>query len=1040
MGSGFRSHGAARRVRRAAVAAFLVVAGFAATGASPARADGAPPDAVDDTAAVVTGHTQWLWVLSNDTDPDGDTLTVSGATQPTGGGTIDCTSLYMCNYTAPATAVTETFTYTVSDGHGEIDTATVTITVTANRAPTALDDTFVVAVGHIQTLNVLVNDSDPDGDQLVVSANTPLTDSSAFLTCVSEKYACLYRAPTAVGTDSFTYTVSDGAGGTATATATITIVENHPPVAHDDTYVVATGHTEVLSLTSNDTDPDGDPVGIRETTTPTGGGTLECIVGAYCLYTAPMVAGTDSFTYTAGEAFGGTDTATVTITVVANRQPDAVDDTLVIATGHSDFIPVVSNDSDPDGDGISVSGNTPPTGGGTVDCTYNVYFCWYTAPATAGTDSFTYTVSDGAGGTDTATVTITVVPNQAPDAVDDEVSVRTGHTEWIPVMSNDVDPDDLSLVVTAATPPTGGGTVDCPTYSSACVYTAPATTGTDSFTYTVSDGHGGTDTATVTITILPNTAPIAVDDTATVTAGHTQSLYVTSNDSDPDGDAVGVSSVGSPSHGTVDCTSGYYCSYTAPATGDTDSFTYTASDGAGGTSTATVTVTIIGNRPPDAVDDTVTVRPGETTYVNALFNDADPDGDPVTISAVTQPVGGGTVGCTLPYTCYYTAPTSLGTDSFTYTVSDGYGGTDTATVAVAVVANRAPEAIDDSVTTPEDTPGFISVIWNDTDPEGDVLNARGSGSGDRGLGTFSCVNSYCEYIPTANVSGTDSFTYTVDDGHGGTDTGTATVTITPVNDAPAAVDDALTTDQGVAGTISVLTNDSDADSDGLSVASSTPGAHGTVSCTPTGACTYTPAAGFAGTDGFTYTVSDGHGGTDDGSVTVTVKPVTPPTLTCRGQRATPTTVTTEGGRRVVTGTGGPDVIIGTDAGETIRGLGGNDIICALGGDDVVEAGGGNDVVDAGTGADTVNGGDGNDTILGGEGDDVLLSGGGGNDTIDGGSGDDRILGDGGNDVLNGGPGHDDIRGGDGNDTIDGGPDGDTCSGDTGRNTVTHCEP
>ena len=102
-------------------------------GASPARADGAPPDAVDDTAAVVTGHTQWLWVLTNDTDPDGDTLTVSGATQPTGGGTIDCSYQHMCNYTAPATAGTETFTYTVSDGHGEIDTATVTITVTDNR-------------------------------------------------------------------------------------------------------------------------------------------------------------------------------------------------------------------------------------------------------------------------------------------------------------------------------------------------------------------------------------------------------------------------------------------------------------------------------------------------------------------------------------------------------------------------------------------------------------------------------------------------------------------------------------------------------------------------------------------------------------------------------------------------------------------------------------------------------------------------------------------------------------------------------------------
>jgi Ca2+-binding RTX toxin-like protein len=423
-----------------------------------------------------------------------------------------------------------------------------------------------------------------------------------------------------------------------------------------------------------------------------------------------------------------------------------------------------------------------------------------------------------------------------------------------------------------------------------------------------------------------------------------------------------------------------------------------------------------------------------------LANDADPDGDALRISAVTSPTGGGTVDCTtFSDLCAYMAPAAAGTDSFTYTASDPYGATDTATVTITVLGNRAPDAADDAVTTPEDTPAYIWVLSNDTDPEGDVLNARGSGSGARGLGSFTCNGPTCEYTPKANVSGTDSFTYTVDDGRGGTDTGTVTVTVTPVNDAPSAVDDALTTDQGVAGTVAVLANDSDADGDGLSVATATPGAHGTVSCSPTGTCTYRPDAGFSGTDVFTYTVSDGHGGTDDGSVSVTIKPVEPPALTCRGRRATPTTVTTERGRRTVLGTDGPDVIIGTDAGETIRGMGGNDTICALGGDDLVEAGGGNDVVDAGTGADTVNGGDGNDTILGGEGDDVLLSGGGGNDTIDGGPGDDHIHGDGGNDLLDGGPGRDDISGGGGNDTIDGGPDADTCSGDAGHNSVTRCE-
>ena len=99
----------------------------------------------------------------------------------------------------------------------------------------------------------------------------------------------------------------------------------------------------------------------------------------------------------------------------------------------------------------------------------------------------------------------------------------------------------------------------------------------------------------------------------------------------------------------------------------------------------------------------------------------------------------------------------------------------------------------------------------------------------------------CTYTPAANYHGADTFTYTISDGNGGTDTATVTVTVTPVNDAPVAVDDTLATSEDTAGIANVLANDTDPDGDTLTVTGETNGAHGTVTCTAGGDCTYTPA-------------------------------------------------------------------------------------------------------------------------------------------------------------------------------------------------------
>ncbi|HYC74695.1 RHS repeat domain-containing protein [Brevundimonas sp.] len=183
-----------------------------------------------------------------------------------------------------------------------------------------------------------------------------------------------------------------------------------------------------------------------------------------------------------------------------NSPPVAVNDTASVSASASVNISVRANDSDPDGNSLTVIQVGTPSGGSVVIQGGQTYVR-YTAPAAVGTYNFTYTISDNAGGTATATVTVTVSSaNAAPVAIDDTASTTVSLSQSIFVLSNDTDANGHTLTVTgvsnvtggSATIPSGGGYVD---------YMAPATAGSYSFTYTVSDGHGGTDTGLVTVEV-----------------------------------------------------------------------------------------------------------------------------------------------------------------------------------------------------------------------------------------------------------------------------------------------------------------------------------------------------------------------------------------------------------------------------------------------------------------------------------------------------------------------------------------------------------
>src|SRR5439155_5374436 len=187
--------------------------------------------------------------------------------------------------------------------------------------------------------------------------------------------------------------------------------------------------------------------------------------------------------------------------------------------------------------------------------------------------------------------------------------------------------------------------------------------------------------------------------------------------------------------------------------------------------------------------------------------------------------------------------------------------------------NDAPVAADDAVTTAEDTAATGNVLANDTDVDaGTTLTAALVGAPAHGTVVMSATGEFT-YTPAANYNGTDSFTYKASDGEADSNIATVTITVTAVNDAPVAVDDAATTAEDTAVAIAVLANDLDGDGDLLVVAGVGAPSHGAAVLNADQTITYTPAANYNGADTFTYLVSDGHGGTATGSVSLTVTAV-----------------------------------------------------------------------------------------------------------------------------------------------------------------------
>jgi hypothetical protein len=881
-----------------------------------------PPQFIGDGPALSGGVSRFIPIIGSNgncnipADAEVVTLNIT-VTQPTtggrlfvgaGGSNLPSEAMEKINFTPGSTRANNA---TVSLASGGIEaeaemggTVHLIVDITGYYAHGgAVNDTATVQEDAAATaIDVLANDSNPASTITAVTqpANGTVVITGGGTGLTYQPNADYCNTPPGTTLDTFTYTTSPGSF-TATVSVTVNCVDDDPVAVDDSATVAEDAAATAIDVLANDTDVDGGPISVTSVTQPTNGTVVITGGGTGLTYQPkadycnnPPGTTPDTFTYTLTP---GGDTATVSVTVNCNDgSPVANNDTAtVLEDAAATPIDVLANDTDEESDPFTVTSVTQPangtvviTGGGT-GLTYqpNANYC-NTPPGTT-LDTFTYTLAPG-GSTATVTVTVTCVDDD-PVAVDDAATVTEDDPATaIDVLANDTDVDNGPISITSVTQPangtvviTGGGTGL--TYQPNADY---CTSGTpDTFTYTLTPG-GDTATVSVTVTCLEGN-PVANDDSATVAedSGAT-AINVLANDTDEESDPFTISAVTQPANGTVVITGGgtgltyqpnaNYCN-TPPGT-TLDTFTYTLTPG-GDSATVTVTVTCVDDNPV-AVDDSATVlEDAAATPIDVLANDSDGENDAFTITSVTQPAngavvitGGGTGLTYQPNANYCNSQVGGTPDTFTYTLTPG-GDTATVSMTVTCVEDN-PTAVDDAATVAEDSgANAINVLANDTDPDGGANTISAVTQPANGTVVITGGGTGLTYQPNANfcTTGTpDTFTYTLSPGGS---TATVSVTVTCVDDNPAAVNDSATVLEDAAATpIDVLANDTDADGGPISITSVTQPTNGAVVITGGGTgLTYQPNANYcnsiSGTpDTFTYTLTPG-GSTATVSMTVT---------------------------------------------------------------------------------------------------------------------------------------------------------------------------
>ncbi|MHC2714471.1 VCBS repeat-containing protein [Bradyrhizobium diazoefficiens] len=894
------------------------------------------PVAVADTDSGLEDSTITGTVASNDSDVDDGAIlsysldaAVTGLTlNPDGSYSLDAGNAAY-QHLAQGATTDVVANYTVTDEHGATSSATLTITLTGtNDAPVAVADTDSGLEDSTITGTVASNDSDIDDGPVLTYAQTSAVaglalnpDGSYSLDAGNAAYQHLAQGAT---TDVVAnYTVTDEHGATSNSTLTITLTgTNDAPVAVADTDSGLEDSTITGTVASNDSDIDDGAVLTYAQTSAVAGlalnpdGSYSLDAGNAAYQHLAQGATTDVVAnYTVTDEHGATSSATLTITLTGtNDAPVAVADTDSGLEDSTITGTVASNDSDVD-DGATLSYSLDaavagltlnPDGSYSLDAGNAAY--QHLAQGATTDVVANYTVTDEHGATSNSSLTITLSgTNDAPVAVADTDSGLEDSTITGTVASNDSDVDDgailsysLDAAVTGLTlNPDGSYSLDAG--NAAYQHLAQGATTDVVANYTVTDEHGATSSATLTITLTgTNDAPVAVADTDSGLEDSTITGTVASNDSDVDDGAILSYSLDAAVTGLTLNPDGSYsldagnAAYQHLAQGATTDVVanYTVTDEHGATSSATLTITLTGtNDAPVAVADTDSGLEDSTITGTVASNDSDIDDGPVLTYAQTSAVAGlalnpdGSYSLDAGNAAYQHLAQGATTDVVAnYTVTDEHGATSSATLTITLTGtNDAPVAVADTDSGLEDSTITGTVASNDSDVDDGAILTYAQTSAVAGLtinadGSYSFDAANAAYQHLAQGATTDVVAnYTVTDEHGATSNSTLTITLTGTNDAPVAVAD---TDSGLEDstiTGTVASNDSDVD-DGATLSYSLDAAVAGLTLNPDGSysldaanAAYQHLAQGATTDVVAnYTVTDEHGASAPSTLTITL--------------------------------------------------------------------------------------------------------------------------------------------------------------------------
>ncbi|MEK1979974.1 tandem-95 repeat protein, partial [Vibrio parahaemolyticus] len=683
---------------------------------------------------------------------------------------------------------------------------------------------------------------------------------------------------------SFTFDIIDDEDLVVSGSANLDILPiNDAPNAENDVITTEEDTAVTIDVLVNDSDVEGDALSIQSASVPSEQGSVDIVDGKLVFTPAENFNGEATITYivTDGDL---TDEAKVTVTVTpVNDSPVAVDDTTSIQEDTAVTIDVLTNDTDVDGDKLSIESASVPKEQGTIEVV-DGKLVFTPVENFNGDAEITYIVTDGQL-TDEAKVTVTVNPvNDAPtikvDAVESitEDAVSTD-TVVATLTVRDTDTPEDQLTVSLENNSNGyfvliGNEVKLTQAGVDAVNNDELNLKDLTISASVSDGVNPTANDSDSLIVnRVNDAPVAKDDIATTQEDTAVTIDVLPNDSDVDGDKLSIQSASVPeAQGKVEIVDGKLVFTPAENFHGDAEITYTLTDGAL-TDQATVNVTV------NAVNDTPVVESNladqtlaedftpYTIDLNTAFSDVDNVDGELTFSVS----GNSNVLVSIENGIATISPTAdwNGSDTLTFTATDPSGESVSQTVDFTVAPVVDIEA--DSADVVEDTPTIINVLGNDTFESTDKVVSLDADNGPKNGTVIVNNDGTVTYTPDDNYVGKDTFTYVVTSG-GVSESTTVEVNVTPVNDAPVAKDDIATTQEDTAVTIDVLTNDTDVDGDTLSIQSaSVPSDQGTVEIVD-GKLVFTPAENFNGDAEITYTVTDGQL-TDEAKVTVTVNPV-----------------------------------------------------------------------------------------------------------------------------------------------------------------------